>query len=207
MSTVVVSHMLAGSGADIWYPALRAEFTAAGHHVVIPDLPDPQAPDADAWLKAITAVTDPAQAPDTVLVGHSLGSVNLLRLLARHDTERFGPYAGLVLVAGMAKEVGYEPLAPFFAPAFDWARIRSAAPAVRVLHAADDPVTGAATPEHLMSFARDLGATVTLLPTGGHFPTTGTPLTELPQASRLVRELLPATAAAPTTGVADGGAL
>ncbi|WP_433430711.1 RBBP9/YdeN family alpha/beta hydrolase [Nonomuraea sp. CA-141351] len=191
MSTIVVSHMLASSSTEFWYPALRAEFTAEGHQVLIPDLPDPQAPEPHAWLKTLAEAADPSTAADTVLVGHSLGGVNVLRLLQQHDTERFDPYAGVVLVAGMAKEVGYDALAGFFTPGFDWDRIRLAAHKIQVLHAVDDPVTGPATAEHLISFAQDLGATVTLLPDGGHLPSTGHELTELPQATRLIRELLP----------------
>jgi predicted alpha/beta hydrolase family esterase len=191
LATIVVSHMLATSSTGIWYPALREELTAEGHRVLIPDLPDPQAPEPRAWLKALTHAAEQGTAEGTVLVGHSLGGVNVLRLLQRHETERFGPYAGVVLVASMAKEVGYDALAGFFDPEFDWRRIRMATRATRVLHAVDDPVTGTATAEHIMTFARDLGAEVTLLPAGGHLPSAGDELTKLPPATRLVRELLP----------------
>jgi len=60
-----------------------------GHTVRIPDLPDPSAPEPEAWLKTLGAAADPAEAGDTVLVGHSLGGVNVLRLLQQHDTDRF----------------------------------------------------------------------------------------------------------------------
>jgi uncharacterized protein len=191
LATIVVSHMLATSSTEIWYPALRDELTAEGHRVLIPDLPDPQAPEPQPWLKALTHAAEQGVPADTVLVGHSLGGVNVLRLLQRHDTERFGPYAGVVLVASMAKEVGYDALAGFFDPEFDWRRIRQATRATRALHAVDDPVTGTATADHIMTFARDLAAEVTLLPTGGHLPTTGNELTKLPPATRLIRALLP----------------
>jgi predicted alpha/beta hydrolase family esterase len=91
MSTIVVSHMLASSSTEFWYPYLRAEFDAEGHHTLIPDLPDPQSPEPEAWLKTLAEAADPRAAADTVLVGHSLGGVNVLRLLQQHDTERFGP--------------------------------------------------------------------------------------------------------------------
>jgi predicted alpha/beta hydrolase family esterase len=191
ISAIVVSHMFASSSADVWYPQLGAEFGAEGHQVLIPDLPDPHSPDPQAWLTTLAQAADPRRAADTVLVGHSLGGVSVLRLLERHDTERFGPYAGLLLVASMAREVGYDALAGFFQPEFDWPRIRRAVLRVRVLHAADDPVTAAATPDHVTSFAVDLGATVTLLPDGGHLPSTGHQLTQLPHATRLIRDLLP----------------
>ncbi|MFE5797196.1 RBBP9/YdeN family alpha/beta hydrolase [Streptomyces sp. NPDC056503] len=190
MSTIVVSHGFGMSKDDHWYPYLATALTGAGHEVRIPQLPEPLAPRAGDWLEALAAETAGTGPADTVLVGHSLGGVNVLRLLERHDTGTEGPYAGVLLVASMAREVGYDALAPFFEPGLDWARIRRAARTFAVLHAADDPVTGAATPEHLMTFATDLGATVTLTPGGGHFPSTGDTRTELPEALRLVETAL-----------------
>lgn len=129
-------------------------------------------------------------AGETVLVGHSLGGVSVLRLLQEHDTEAEGAFAGVVFVASMSGEVGYDALAPFFSPEFDWARIRGAARGFRVLHAADDPVTGEKTSEHVMRFVTELGATARVTASGGHFPSTGVSLLELPDAVRLIREVL-----------------
>lgn len=190
MGKIVIAHGYGMSGGDHWYPYLSGELRAAGHEVRVPDFPDPEAPEAGAWLKALEEETGSRPA-DTVLVGHSLGGVNLLRLLQEHDTEAEGPYAGAVFVASMSGEVGYDALAGFFEPEFDWARIRAAARAFRVLHAADDPVTGARTGEHVMRFVTELGATATLTPSGGHFPSTGETRRELQEALRLVTELLP----------------
>ena len=190
MSKIVVSHGLGMSNTDHWYPYLRDELGAAGHEVRVPQLPDADAPRPDAWLKRLAEETAETPAAETVLVGHSLGGVNVLRLLQQHDTEAEGPYAGVVLVASMAGEVGYDALAPFFEPDFDWARIRAAATSFRILHAADDPVTGAATSEHIMKFVTELGATATVPAEGGHFPSLGDTRTHLPEALRLVTELL-----------------
>ncbi|MFD7321661.1 RBBP9/YdeN family alpha/beta hydrolase [Streptomyces sp. NPDC059875] len=190
MSTIIVSHGFGMNSEDHWYPYLRDELGAEGHEVRIPQLPDPQAPRPDAWLKTLTAETAASPAADTVLVGHSLGGVNVLRLLEQHDAETEGPYAGVVLIASMAGEVGYDALAGFFEPDFDWQRIRRAAKTFRILHAADDPVTGAATSEHIMRFVTELGATATVAATGGHFPSTGASRLQLPEAIRLVHDSL-----------------
>ncbi|MFE3183886.1 RBBP9/YdeN family alpha/beta hydrolase [Streptomyces violascens] len=192
MSTIVLSHGFGMSKGDHWYPYLEGELTAEGHAVRIPQLPEPGAPEAGAWLKALTAEVVDVPAGETVLVGHSLGGVNVLRLLEAHDVETEGPYAGVVLVASMAGEVGYDALAPFFEPDFDWARIRRAARSFAILHAADDPVTGAATSEHIMKFVTELGATATVTATGGHFPSTSGTRLRLPEALRLIRTALPA---------------
>lgn len=188
MSAILISHGYGMAPDQHWYPWLTEQLAADGHTVAVPTLPDPTDPDPEAWHKTLLAALEAAPA-DTVLVGHSLGGVSLLRLLQSHDTAAHGAFRGVVLVAAMAGEVGYDQLAGFFRPGFDWTGIRAAADAFRVLHAADDPVTGVATAEHIMTFATRLGAEVTVTPGGGHFPSTDQSCRELPHAVRLIRDL------------------
>lgn len=183
MSTVVVSHELSSSPDQAWYGHLAATLTE--HDVRVPQMPEPDAPQPEPWLQTIAAeVTDPS---DTVLVGHSLGGVNLLRLLQRHEGE---PFAGVVLVAAMAHEVGYDLLALFFEGGFDWERIRNAAKQFRVLVAIDDPVLTPNPLEHVQLFATHLGATSVVTPDGIHFSRLQN-RRELDEAVTLVTELLP----------------
>ncbi|MFE6859106.1 alpha/beta fold hydrolase [Nocardia sp. NPDC057668] len=159
--------------------------TLGDHDVRVPQMPNPEAPEPQPWLDAVRAeITDPA---DTVLVGHSLGGVTMLRALERHEGE---PFAGLVLVAAMAHEVGYDQLAPFFDGGFDWDRIRNAAKGFRVLVAVDDPVLTPAPLEHVQLFATHLGAKALVTPDGIHFSRHQN-RRELHEAVDLVRDLLP----------------
>ncbi|MGW6705391.1 RBBP9/YdeN family alpha/beta hydrolase [Streptomyces sp. NPDC054956] len=194
MGKIVFAHGYGMNGGEHWYSAVGEEFAAEGHEVRIPNFPEPFAPEADAWLSALEAETaaGPEEVPagETVLVGHSLGGVNVLRLLQQHDTDAEGAFAGVVFVASMSGEVGYDALAPFFSPEFDWQKIRKAAREFRVLHAADDPVTGEKTGEHVLRFVRELGAEARVTASGGHFPSTGESRLELPDAVRLIREVL-----------------
>lgn len=183
MSTVVVSHEYASGPDQAWYGHLAA--TLAAHDVRVPQMPNPEAPEPEPWLAAVTAeVTDPS---DTVLVGHSLGGVNLLRVLQRHEG---APFAGVVLVASMAHEVGYENLAPFFDGGFDWERIRNAAKQFRVLVAIDDPVLTPEPLEHVRLFTTHLGAKSLVTPDGVHF-SRHQDRRELHEAVEMVQELLP----------------
>ncbi|MFB8008719.1 alpha/beta fold hydrolase [Nocardia sp. NPDC056000] len=183
MSTVVVSHEYASSPDQAWYAHLAATLDA--DDVRVPQMPNPEAPEPEPWLRAVAAeITDPA---DTILVGHSLGGVNLLRLLQRHEG---APFAGVVLVAAMAHEVGYDNLAPFFDGGFDWDRIRNAAKGFRVLVAIDDPVLTPEPLEHVRLFATHLGAKSVITPDGIHFSRLQN-RRELNAAVELVRELLP----------------
>ncbi|MCY0932094.1 alpha/beta hydrolase [Streptomyces sp. H27-H1] len=190
MGKIVIAHRYGMSVGEHWYSATGEEFAAEGHEVRIPNFPEPFAPEADVWLRGLEEATEGAPAGEAVLVVHSLGGVNALRLLQGHDTEAEGSFAGAAFAASMSGEVGYEALAPFFSPEFDWQRIRKTAREFRVLHAADDPVTGEATGEHVLRFVRELGAQARVTASGGHFPNGGESQLELPDAVRLIREVL-----------------
>ncbi|MFF7988308.1 RBBP9/YdeN family alpha/beta hydrolase [Kitasatospora xanthocidica] len=193
MSEIVVAHGYGASDDSVWFPYLTEQLAKAGHRVTVPRLPDTEAPRLEPWRKAYgEAALAAGPAESTVLVGHSIGAVNVLRFLEQHDPEADGVFAGVLLVAASAHEVGYEALASFFADEFDWARIRRSARHFRVLQAMDDPVNQPDPTEHVRLFVEGLGATAVVTPTGGHFGATPDDHVEVPEAVRLVLELLTA---------------
>ncbi|MEU8778708.1 alpha/beta hydrolase [Streptomyces sp. NPDC048606] len=191
MSEIVVSHGYGASDDSVWFPYLTDRLGAAGHRVTVPRLPQTTAPRPEPWRKTYAeAVRAAGPAGSTVLVGHSIGAVNVLRFLEQHDPESDGVFAGVLLVAASAHEVGYDELAEFFEGGFDWARIRRAARGFRVLQALDDPVNQPDPTAHVRLFVQGLGATAVVTPTGGHFGATPDDHVEVPEAVRLVTELL-----------------
>ncbi|MEU8517898.1 alpha/beta fold hydrolase [Kitasatospora sp. NPDC048722] len=193
MGEIVVSHGYGASDDSVWFPYLTEQLAAVGHRVTVPRLPESDAPRREPWRKVYgEAVQAAGPAGATVLVGHSIGAVNVLRFLEQYDPEVQGVFAGVVLVAGSAHEVGYDELAEFFEGGFDWARIRRTARGFRVLQAMDDPVNQPDPSEHVRLFVEGLGATGVLTATGGHFGATPDDHVEVPEAVRLVTELLTA---------------
>lgn len=187
---VVLSHALNANEGGYWYPELRAAVTKRGHSVDTPNLPDSDAPRLDVWRTTLADHVRLAPADQTVLVGHSIGGVNILRQLEQHDAKQHSRYADVVLVATPAHEVGYDLLAEFFEKPFDWAAMRRAARRFHVLAAADDPVLVPDTFEHVALLVRELGATATVLPAGGHFAEDVDATTGPSPAVRLVTDLL-----------------
>ncbi|MFE3543215.1 alpha/beta fold hydrolase [Nocardia sp. NPDC059177] len=187
MSTIVVSHGFEARSDSVWFPWFTAASTALGHQVVIPDLPEPGAPHLEPWRATLAAAATAADPADTVLVGHSIGSVNVLRMLEQHAGT---PFAGAVLVSASAHEVGYDILAEFFDGPFDWPRIRAAATDFRLLSAIDDPVNAADPMGHVQQLVRGLGARALVLPSGGHLGAHPDDHIELPEAVALVEEIL-----------------
>ncbi|MFB7616739.1 alpha/beta fold hydrolase [Kitasatospora sp. NPDC056181] len=195
MSAVVVSHGLGAREDSVWFPYLARELAVSGDIVTVPSLPGPQAPDLAAWRSAFGAAARAAgPAGDTVLVGHSVGGANVLRFLEQYDAEAHGRFAGVLLVATPARDVGYDVLKEFFAEPFDWARIRAAADGFRVLQALDDPVNQPDPATHARDLVAGLGATAVLTAAGAHFGATPDDHVEVPEAVCLVRELLAARA-------------
>ena len=193
MSTIVVSHGYGADSDSVWFPYLRKSLEAHGHQVLIPNLPDNTAPRLASWqttLRDCAASTDPR---DTVLVGHSIGGVNVLRLLQQHDLDTASAFAGAVLVATPAQvPAGYEALAEFFAEPFDWPRLRHSAERYRVLTALDDPVLLPEPIHHVKDLVIGLQATAVLTATGAHYGATPDDHINLPEAVQLVLDCLPA---------------
>lgn len=190
MSTIVISHAYGTDEHSVWYPYLRDQLQPLGHAVDVPNLPDTHAPGLKHWQTAFAERALAAPAEKTVLVGHSIGAVNVLRFLEQYDPGRGGAFAGAVLVAAPAHEVGYEVLAEFFAKPFDWAAIRRTAQRFHVLAAADDPVLIPDPFGHVAALVTNLGATATITATGGHFGATPDDHIDLPEAVRIVLDIL-----------------
>jgi predicted alpha/beta hydrolase family esterase len=186
MSTIVVSHGLGASPDSVWFPWFATELEARGHRVVIPAFPEPGKPDPLSWLQSLAQTAAEAPAADTVLVGHSIGGVNVLRMLETSGDA----FAGAVLVSTASHEVGYDMLAGFFKTPFDWDRIRAAARKFRILAAVDDPVNTPDPVEHVAELVRGLAATATVLPDGGHLGAFPDDHIRLPEAVRLTLDCL-----------------
>jgi predicted alpha/beta hydrolase family esterase len=187
MSTIVVSHGLGASPDSAWFPWFAADLEARGHRVIVPALPEPDKPEPAAWRETLARAAQTAPASDTVLVGHSIGGVNVLRMLeAHHD----GVFAGAVLVSTAAHEVGYDMLAGFFSTPFGWDRIRAAARRIRVLAAVDDPVNTPDPVEHVAELVRGLAATAVVLADGGHLGAYPDDRIDLPEAVQLTLDCL-----------------
>jgi uncharacterized protein len=192
MSTIVVSHGYGASDDSVWFPYLKAALEVQGHQVDIPRLPASTAPRLEPWRAALADRVEKATAQDTVLVGHSIGAVTVLRLLESHDVDRDGAFAGVVLVAAPAwVPPGYDSLAEFFAEPFEWALLRRSARQYRLLTAADDPVLMPQPVDHVKDLVVGLAATAVITATGAHFGGTPDDHIDLPQAVQLVLDCLP----------------
>ncbi|MBI1999578.1 MAG: alpha/beta hydrolase [Parcubacteria group bacterium] len=94
---VIIVHGLHSHPADCWFPWLKQALEERGFAAQVPRMPTPNAPEMKKWVATITkAIGMPNEY--TILVGHSLGVIALLRYL---ETLQSGErVAGLISVAG-----------------------------------------------------------------------------------------------------------
>jgi uncharacterized protein len=97
---VKIIYIIPSRGAhphDYWYPWVKSTLEQAGFVVTILQLPDPDKPKKDVWMKALMPLMDEID-PDTYLIGHSVGCQATLRLLDALPPGKM--IGGAVLVAG-----------------------------------------------------------------------------------------------------------
>jgi predicted alpha/beta hydrolase family esterase len=158
---IVIVHGYDGSGAGHWQRWLEEELRRRNVPVVMPDLPDPTAPQKDRWVAVLADVAERAGAPVT-FVCHSLGCWAVDHLF----TERglLGTHAAL-LVAPPSPYLLFEPADSFLPPPCRrevWAPL-----AARTLLVGSDN-DDFTTPEEFEQIAGKLGVRWQLLGGAGH---------------------------------------
>ncbi|MFA6428985.1 MAG: alpha/beta fold hydrolase [Patescibacteria group bacterium] len=145
-----------------FFPWLKQELEAHGHVVLALQMPNPARPKRVEWMAqldyALQANGDPA---DTVLLGHSLGTLTILHYL--QTIYKGPPFKRIVLCAGFTRAFALPPLLPprhaqldhlrnkilhlpeviledWFTHAVDASTLRHHARAWTCIHAIDDPV-------------------------------------------------------------------
>ncbi len=161
-----------------FFPWLQDELHRQGHEVLIPNLPNPEAPDRDEWTKALLdqvgAIDD-----ETIIVGHSLGGAAALRFLEAAEAKST-PHA-LVLVA-TPWMIASEQFRGFFMTELDHEILMWKASKMAVIHSKDDKIIPF---DHAEKYARVLHSRLIEAENAGHFQGT-----EYPILLQLIEELV-----------------
>ncbi|HBC7140553.1 TPA: serine hydrolase family protein [Proteus mirabilis] len=99
---VVIVHGYTASPKDNWFPWLKEELGSLGYDVSIPMMPEPNHPNPNEWQQKL-ADENIILDKDTILIGHSLGCITLLRFLSEQACEDI-TIGGYILVAGFYSE-------------------------------------------------------------------------------------------------------
>lgn len=162
---VYVIHGYTASSRDNWFPWLRSRLEQNGIETHIPDMPFSNHPRLDVWLKHIVEQAEIID-EDTVLIGHSLGCVTVLRFLAEKNMK----IKGAIFVSGFIDENPMSEnnagLQTFFEAELDVEKLKELIPKRLVITAVDDDIVPV---DASRAMARRLDADLIVLDEGKHF--------------------------------------
>jgi len=129
----LIFHGTDGHDQENWFPWLKEELEKMGIETQTPNFPDSKQPDLEKWLEHLSKYKINQ---NTILIGHSLGAVLILRLLEKGVKIKAG-----FLVAAFANDLGWEVLkrSHFFDNQFDWEKIKFNCNHFEVFTSKNDP--------------------------------------------------------------------
>lgn len=137
MKNALILHGWGNNSKDNWFPWLKAELEKKDWKVWVPDLPHTERPDISNWDPFILNNFEINN--ETVIIGHSAGSVEALSILSQLNTK----IQKAILVAGFTnlikEEVMEDELKGLFKKPFDWKKIRENADKIILIHSDNDP--------------------------------------------------------------------
>jgi leucyl-tRNA synthetase len=118
-----------------WYSWLKEELISKGIEINMPQLPSPDHPDLNEWLKEINKLN-----PDenTILIGHSRGAVSILRYLeSLKENKRIKK---VILIAGRKGNSNKKSEGFYTKEGYDFEKIKEHCEDFVVFHSDDDPI-------------------------------------------------------------------
>lgn len=202
MSTkVFIFHGLGGSSKSSWIPWLKKEIEKRGNNVFVPNFPNSKCLYLKATLKDIFPSIKidrfenwyhffqnnfPQPDKDSILIGHSLGGVFLLKLLEKNDN----PVKAAIFISpsiGITHHRFYRTVFDFTDGfSFEWRKIRSNASKFEIFHSDNDLTVPF---ENGKKLAQQLKIELNLIPNAGHF-TAWSGYAKFPQLLEKLKPLL-----------------
>src|SRR3990167_1700607 len=102
MKRIIIIHGWDGYPEEGWFPWLKKELKNQGLEVLVPQMPEPEAPKIENWVPKFSEIVG---TPDenTYLVGHSMGCQTIVRYLeALPEGVKIG---GAVFIGGFFKRL------------------------------------------------------------------------------------------------------
>lgn len=160
---VLIIHCWDGAPDYCWYPWLKKQLELEGFTVKVPEMPETELPKQDLWVpKMHKLIGTPDR--DTILVGHSIGCITILRYLESLAGDQ--RIRGVVLVAGFTDDLGYGELKNYFETSIDWMKINSHCSKFVAIHSDNDPYVSL---KYSNEFKEKLNAEVIIKNKMGHF--------------------------------------
>jgi uncharacterized protein len=175
-------HGTSGSHESNWLPWLSERLEALNWKTWVPDLPMADYPDITRYTSFLLENLPWTLDEETVVVGHSSGSLAALGLLQSSPTT--AKVRLCVLVGAFKDTLGWSNLDGLFTRPFDFASLRKRAAKFVLYHSDTDPYCPV---EHAEFLAKELDGELRLEPGQGHFSAeTEPPYLEFPKLLQLL---------------------
>lgn len=140
MKRVIIVHRWEGGSHDDWRPWLKSELEKMGYEVLVPDMPDTDAPVIEKWVHKLAEVVGIPDS-ETYFIGHSIGCQTILRYLETIDAQVGGALfvAGWFNLENLEDEEVAEIAEPWIRTPIDFEKIQRVLPKSILLISKDDP--------------------------------------------------------------------
>ena len=132
---VFIVHGYGAVPGDNWFPWLKKELKAKGFKAEVPEMPDTDNPTLKSWLGHLQQVVGKCD-ENTYLVGHSLGTITILRFL--EDLPKDQKAGGIVLVGGFSESLDFKPLETFTEKPLDYEKVKKSTGKIVAINSTDD---------------------------------------------------------------------
>ena len=163
MRNALIFHGTGGSPEGNWFPWLKAELEKKDCRVFVPQFPHPKDHHLPDWIKILEEYGKYMN-ENSILIGHSLGGLFLLRVLERLQNPIYAAFFVSAPV-GVKPILYYDSDEKFSGFNFNWEKIRQGAKHFTVYHSDNDPYVSLGNGEELV---RQLGIHLTFIPKAGH---------------------------------------
>lgn len=188
MKRAIIVHRWEGSPDEGWIPWLKDELEADGFKVIVPVMPNPNAPEIEAWVSHLAREVG-ALDFNTFLIGHSIGCQAIMRFVERTPQDQTA--GGAVFVApwftlmGLDNEEDKKIAEPWLTTHIDDIAVQERLPILSCIFSDDDYCV---PPENKSMFEDRLQAYTIALHGKKHF-TEEDGITELPEALDEIRQM------------------
>ncbi len=162
MTPIFIIHGAEGHPEENWFPWLKKELEQLGHTAIVPQFPLFNDQTLANWLNVLAQYKE-FITPETIFVGHSLGTAFILNVL---ETT---PAKAAFFVAGFTGKVENkfdDSMKTFAQRTFDWQKIKEHCNHFTVFHSDNDPYVKI---EKAHELAEYLEVPVNIIKGAGHF--------------------------------------
>lgn len=166
MRNAFIIHGTEGYPEENWFPWMKKELEQEGYNVFVPQFPSPPVIPAkiSEWFEVIKKYEQYIN-EDTILIGHSLGGIFVLRVL-ENLTHPIKAAFFVGTPIGVKPIANYDRDSSFSGFGFEWEKIKKNCQHFEVFQSDNDPYVGLENGEKL---AKNLGVNLTFIPNAGHF--------------------------------------